>query len=297
MRYLGRFAPSPTGPLHFGSLLAALASYLDARHQQGQWFVRIENLDPPREVPGAADSILRTLEKFGLYWDGPVIYQIHRTDYYNEVLKQLKCKNLTYPCHCSRSALKQRNALNQYDRYCTNNPPRQDEPLAIRVRFLSEYHCFKDRIQGTKKSTPFSNGDFIVLRRDQLFAYQLAVVADDEAQGISHVVRGADLLEETFAQIELQKHLGFRIHQYAHIPLAVTAQGQKLSKQNLAPSIENLPVIPTLLSALEFLGQALPPEPLSQSIESLLNWASQHWRIDLVPTHAKIIQTDSQTGS
>lgn len=294
---MGRFAPSPTGPLHFGSLLAALASYLDAKHQQGKWLVRIENLDPPREIPGAADNILRTLEKFGLSWDGPILYQIDRTDYYHELLVQLKSKNLTYPCNCSRSALKQRNALTHYDRHCAKNPPIHHQPLAVRARFLSEFHCFNDRIQGIKKSNPFSNGDFIVLRRDQLFAYQLAVVADDEAQGINHIVRGADLLEETYAQIELQKHLGFRNHQYAHIPLAINAQGQKLSKQNLAPPIAHLTVIPTLLSALKFLGQELPPEPLYQPLESLLNWAIDQWRIESVPAQVQIIQNTTQTGS
>jgi glutamyl-Q tRNA(Asp) synthetase len=297
LTYTGRFAPSPTGPLHFGSLLAALASYLDAKHQQGRWLVRIENLDPPREVPGAADSILRTLETFGLHWQGEVLYQIDRYDYYHSILGQLKHKDLVYPCNCSRSALKQRHAIDRYDRYCVSHPPKQHQPHAIRARFLSEKHCFTDRIQGIKKSNPDTNGDFIVFRRDQLFAYQLAVVADDEAQGISHIVRGVDLLQETFAQLELQKHLGFTTPQYAHIPLAITTQGQKLSKQNLAPSIEHLPVIPTLVSALTFLGQNLPPEPLSLSSETLLNWASQHWRVEQIPIDPIMIHTATQTGS
>ncbi|WP_151671828.1 tRNA glutamyl-Q(34) synthetase GluQRS [Nitrincola schmidtii] len=297
MSYTGRFAPSPTGPLHFGSLLAALASYLDARHQQGRWLVRIENLDPPREVPGAADAILRTLDKFGLHWDDSVLYQSERNDYYHSIISQLRRNDLAYPCSCSRSALKQRHALEHYDRYCVSHPPKPDAPHAIRARFLSEQHCFTDRIQGIKTSHSSNHGDFIVFRRDQLFAYQLAVVADDEAQGVSHIVRGADLLQETFAQLELQKHLGFTSPQYAHIPLAITAQGQKLSKQNLAPSIEHLPVIATLVSALTFLGQDLPPEPLSLSAQSLLNWASQHWQIKQIPIHSIMINTATQTGS
>ena len=297
MTYTGRFAPSPTGPLHFGSLLAALASYLDAKHQQGRWLVRIENLDPPREVPGAADAILRTLETFGLHWQGEVVYQLDRYDYYHSILNQLQQKDLAYPCSCSRSALKQRQAIKRYDRHCVSHPPKQQEPHAIRARFLSEQHYFTDRIQAIQKSNPETEGDFIVYRRDQLFAYQLAVVADDQAQGVNHIVRGADLLQETFAQQELQKHLDFYTPQYAHIPLAITAQGQKLSKQNLAPSIEHLPVVPTLVSALRFLGQDLPPEPLSLSTESLLNWAIQHWRIEQIPIAPIIINTATQMGS
>lgn len=295
MSYTGRFAPSPTGPLHFGSLLAALASYLDARHQQGQWLVRIENLDPPREVPGAADSILRTLEKFGLTWDGAVLYQIERYDYYHSILSELKHNKLAYPCNCSRSVLIQRNAINCYDRHCIRHPPKLDQSHAIRASFLTKHHSFKDRIQGLKTNDPLKSGDFIIYRRDQLFAYQLAVVADDQAQGVNQVVRGSDLLDETFAQLELHKHLGFSHPEYAHIPLAITPTGQKLSKQNLAPAIEHLPPVPTLLFALKFLGQEVPAEPLSMTVESLLNWAIHHWRIEQVPVHPVTINTAIQT--
>ncbi len=288
MSYTGRFAPSPTGPLHFGSLLAALASYLDAKHQQGRWFVRIENLDPPREQAGASDSILRTLEAYGLHWDGSVIYQSDRQALYTSLLKHLHDSGHSYPCGCSRSTLKQRQALKRYDRHCILTPPDKSKPHAIRARFDTSQPSFIDAVQGQVLCPQEHTGDFIIYRRDQLFAYQLAVVADDHAQGISHVVRGADLLYETFAQHELQKHLNYEQPNYAHIPIAVSASGQKLSKQNLAPAIDELPVIPTLLKALSVLGQARPPQSCQQSTETLLHWASQHWQIDHIPNTTAI---------
>lgn len=289
MSYTGRFAPSPTGPLHFGSLLAALASYLDARHRQGRWLVRIENLDPPREIPGAADAILQTLETFGLHWDGSVIYQIDRHEYYLSILDQLRKKNLAYPCNCSRSELKQRHALQHYDLKCWHTPPTTAlNTCAYRSRILNNALSFSDCILGKQSAAPDHIGDFIVYRRDQLFAYQLAVVADDAAQGVTHIVRGADLLQETYAQLQLQQHLDFHTPTYAHIPLAVTDQGQKLSKQNRAPSIQEQPVVPLLIKALSFLGQTLPDDPHSLSGESLLHWSSQHWCIENVPKRLTI---------
>lgn len=288
MSYTGRFAPSPTGSLHFGSLLAALASYLDAKHQQGRWLVRIENLDPPREIPGAADAILRTLEAFGLHWDDSVIYQIDRRDYYLSLLDQLRSQKLAYPCGCSRSQLKHRNALHHYDQKCWYNPPILNQSCAFRARMLDASLNFEDRILG-KQSVPTNDlGDFIIYRRDQLVAYQLAVVADDVAQGITHIVRGADLLQETYAQLQLQQHLGFPRPTYAHIPLAVTGQGQKLSKQNHAPPIEGHSAVALLTQALEVLGQLLPQDPLSLSIESLLHWSTKHWCIENVPKRLTI---------
>ncbi|KDE38705.1 glutamyl-Q-tRNA synthetase [Nitrincola lacisaponensis] len=283
MSYTGRFAPSPTGPLHFGSLLAALASYLDAKQQQGRWLLRIENLDPPREMPGATDSILRTLDKFGLHWDGEVIQQSQRNDYYNSLVCQLQTDKLAYRCSCSRSQLKQRHALHCYDGRCWQHPPPSDQPHAIRARFMRKTLRFSDRILGEQSLQPEHQGDFIIFRRDQLFAYQLAVVADDAAQGVTHVVRGADLLQETFAQLQLQQHLSLPTPSYAHLPLALNPAGQKLSKQNLAPAIESRPVIPTLLKALRFLQQPLPPEPFSLTVESLLQWAVRHWSVEQIP--------------
>lgn len=289
MSYTGRFAPSPTGPLHFGSLLAALASYLDAKSQQGQWLVRIENLDPPREVPGAADSILRTLDRFGFEWDQTVVFQSDREDYYRSILQQLIERKLAYPCSCSRTALKARKAFEQYDQHCLKYPPDPALPLAIRARITEQRLHFKDRIQGAQTADPSELGDFIIFRRDQLFAYQLAVVADDIAQGVNHIVRGADLLRETFAQIQLYQHLNLPTPSYAHIPLALTSQGQKLSKQNLAPSIEQLPIVETLTQALLFLGQQVPENALSFTKESLLEWAISNWRLEGVPKTTAVL--------
>lgn len=283
MIYTGRFAPSPTGPLHFGSLLAALASYLDAKHRRGRWLVRIENLDPPREVPGAADSILSTLDQYGLHWDGQIEYQIERQDFYHSLLNDLKANQLAYPCHCSRSQLKQRHALRVYDQQCWFYPPDVNLSCAFRARRTTRDLHFHDRILGFQQLNPNTLGDFVVYRRDQLFAYQLAVVADDMAQGVNHIVRGSDLLQETFAQLQLQQHLGFATPEYAHIPIAVNAQGQKLSKQNLATSIEQQPIIKTLIKALTFLQQPLPPEPFEHTTETLLHWSTKHWCIDQIP--------------
>ncbi|QEW05521.1 tRNA glutamyl-Q(34) synthetase GluQRS [Nitrincola iocasae] len=283
MSYTGRFAPSPTGPLHFGSLLAALASYLDAKHQQGRWLLRIENPDPLREQPGATDQILYTLDTYGLHWDGEVIYQNQRQDYYQHLLEKLIQQDLAYPCDCSRKQLKLRNALQHYDRHCLKHPPDKQAQTAIRARYTLENLCFNDRILGIQQANNCVQGDFIIFRRDGLFAYQLAVVADDHAQKINQVVRGADLLQETFAQIQLQQHLNLTSPDYAHIPLATTADGQKLSKQNLAPALENRNPAIELLQALRILNQELPPEPLSQTVESLLQWAISHWHIERVP--------------
>lgn len=292
MSYTGRFAPSPTGPLHFGSLLAALASYLDAKHQQGRWLLRIENPDPLRELPGAADQIRYTLDAFGLHWDGEVIYQNQRQDYYQHLLEHLIHQDLAYPCDCSRKQLKLRNALQHYDRHCLKHPPDTQAQTAIRAKYTLESLCFKDRILGVQHAHERTKGDFVIFRRDGLFAYQLAVVADDHDQKVNQVVRGADLLRETFPQLQLQHHLGFTPPAYAHIPLATTANGQKLSKQNLAPPLDNAHPVADLVLALRFLNQDIPPEPLSLTVESLLQWAISHWHIHKVPvTQAIPIET------
>lgn len=268
--------------------MAALASYLDARHQQGRWLLRIENPDPLREQPGAADQIRYTLDAFGLHWDSEVIYQIQRQEHYQHLLKQLIQQDMAYPCSCSRKQLKLRNALQHYDQYCLKHPPNKCEQTAIRARYTLEGLYFNDRILGFQQATYSSKGDFIIFRRDGLFAYQLAVVADDHDQNINQVVRGADLLQETFAQLQLQQHLGFKPPSYAHIPLATTADGQKLSKQNFATPLDNNNPIFELLRALRFLKQDIPPEPLNHTVESLLQWAISHWRIDKVPATQSI---------
>ncbi|MBN3564168.1 tRNA glutamyl-Q(34) synthetase GluQRS [Aliamphritea spongicola] len=290
MTYTGRFAPSPTGPLHFGSLLAALASYLDARHHNGQWLVRIEDLDPPREAAGASDAILRCLENFGFEWDGEVIYQSQRHEYYREHLQLLIAGQNAYYCNCSRQQLRQRSGSHLYDGYCLTHPPAGSEGCAIRCRVPAtanpENATFSDRIQGLQLA--YCSEDFVLFRRDGFFAYQLAVVLDDAVQKITHVVRGSDLLDSTPKQLQLQQRLNLPDLSYAHIPVAANDQGQKLSKQTFARALDDEPV-PQLLAALEFLGQQ-PPATLSGcNKEDILAWAIQHWQINNVPAQASII--------
>ncbi|MDO8294503.1 MAG: tRNA glutamyl-Q(34) synthetase GluQRS [Gallionella sp.] len=281
--YLGRFAPSPTGPLHFGSLAAAVGSYLDAKHHHGTWLVRIEDLDTPRCVPGATDDILRTLEAFGLYWDGEVIYQSQRSAAYEEALQQLQIIGSVYPCACTRKEIAD-SALHGidgpvYPGTCRNGVPAGREGRAWRVRTNSEPAEFDDALQGPIAQHLESEiGDFVVKRADGMFAYQLAVVVDDAFQGITHVVRGADLLYSTPRQIYLQRLLGLTTPTYMHLPIAVNAQGEKLSKQTLAPAITADDVIATLIAVLEFLRQQPPAELRQGSVEEVLGWAVAHWQ-------------------
>lgn len=284
MQPVGRFAPSPTGPLHFGSLLAALASYLDIRARKGRWLVRIEDLDPPREQPGASTHILKTLEAFGLCWDGDVVYQSQRHSLYQEALGQLRQLNLTYPCNCSRKQLRTRGAQG-YDGYCLQHPPASLDHCAFRVTHPEGTQFFADRIQGRREyQWQGHQGDFVIFRRDGLFAYQLAVVVDDAEQGITDILRGSDLIDETPHQLLLQSHLGYAQPSYAHIPVITNAEGQKLSKQNLAPAISGHERQHLLLRALRLLGQDPPAELEAATTEELLQWAIVHWHIARVPT-------------
>ncbi|RDE18052.1 tRNA glutamyl-Q(34) synthetase GluQRS [Motiliproteus coralliicola] len=282
--YIGRFAPSPTGSLHFGSLLAALASYLDARSQQGRWLVRMEDLDPPREVPGAADQILHTLETFGFEWDGPVWYQSQRHPDYQQVLEQLIATGAAYGCDCSRSQILLRKSR-VYDGYCRQRQPiESDLPLAIRLCVDDETIVFTDAIQGPQRQQLATEvGDFVIRRRDGLFAYQLAVVIDDAAQGVNQVVRGYDLLSSTARQIHLQQQLELPTPSYAHIPILVNAMGQKLSKQTYASAIDATNPGPSLYQALQLLGQQ-PPESLRQAqAHEILTWGCEHWQLTQIP--------------
>lgn len=286
MAYTGRFAPSPTGPLHFGSLLAALASYLDARAHQGRWLLRIEDLDPPREMPGACDRILQSLDSFGLHWDDSIIWQSQRLDIYQDILDQLIRQGDGYYCQCSRTQLRKRSGSSLYDGYCFNHPPENNEGAAVRC------HCpedtpFTDRILG-QQQFPELREDFVMFRRDGFFAYQLAVTVDDAAQNISHIVRGSDLLDSTPKQLQLQRLLGYRQPQYAHIPVASNADGQKLSKQTFARALDDSRPVPQLIAALDFLGQQ-PPRTLQQAdIGTILNWATEHWDIHKIPAQIAI---------
>lgn len=289
---VGRFAPSPTGPLHFGSLLAALASYLDIRARKGHWLVRIEDLDPPREQPGAAEHILRTLEAFGLHWDGEVIYQSQRHTLYQDALEQLRQHGLAYPCNCSRKQLKLRGA-NGYDGYCLNHPPKSLEHCAFRVMHPAGSQTFCDHIQGPRHyDWQGHEGDFVIFRRDGLFAYQLAVVVDDAEQGVTDILRGSDLIDETPHQLLLQTHLNYPHPSYAHIPVITNRDGQKLSKQNLAPAITPQARQQLLFNALTLLGQQPPAELVEATVDELLQWGERHWKLDQIPAVLSLQQEE-----
>ena len=287
MSYRGRFAPSPTGPLHFGSLVAALASYLDARRHGGEWLLRMEDLDRPREVHGAADDILRTLEAFGLTWDGEVVYQSRREEAYREAATQLRDTGLLYPCACSRKQILAHGLYGAegpvYPGNCRYGMPPGSSRRSLRVHTTAEEISLRDRIQGCiTQSLERDVGDFIVHRADGLFAYQLAVVVDDAWQHISDVVRGADLLLSTPRQIYLQDLLQLPRLRYAHLPVAVDSTGRKLSKQLAAQPVLSDNPAPALYAALRHLGQLLPPERTERP-EEILYWAIEHWSIDDIP--------------
>lgn len=289
VRYRGRFAPSPTGPLHFGSLVAAVGSYLDARNRSGEWLVRIEDLDPPREVVGASKLILETLERYGFEWDGPVLYQSRRHDIYLEILAQLEREGLTYRCSCSRKQIaEQADRLGLpsgvYPGTCRNRQASPHRPHAIRLLSEGPETSFEDALQGTiRQDVEREVGDFVLHRADGLFAYQLAVVVDDALQGITDIVRGSDLLDSTPRQIVLQQRLGYPTPRYAHLPVAVNADGQKLSKQTFATALDPANPVPSLCKALGFLGQQPPVELLQADLDSLWHWAIEHWQAEAVP--------------
>lgn len=284
--YIGRFAPSPSGLLHFGSLVAAVASFLDARAHRGRWLLRMEDLDPAREPPQAAAHILRTLEAFSLHWDGEVLYQSTRLTAYREALAQLHSQGLIYACDCTRQQIQAMGGI--YDNRCRQRQTAVQHG-ALRVQIPDRTIVFDDLIQGTQAQELMREcGDFVLLRKDGLFAYQLAVVVDDAWQNITHVVRGADLLPSTARQICLQHYLAYPTPRYAHIPVAVNAAQQKLSKQHFATPIDHSKPSPLLMQALQFLGQAAPASLAQAHPEALLQWASEHWDIQAVPKLANI---------
>ncbi len=288
-RYRGRFAPSPTGPLHFGSLVAALGSYLEARHRQGEWLVRMEDLDPPREIPGASRLILETLERFGFEWDGPVWFQSQRHEVYMEVLSQLQHNGMAYRCGCSRKMIaeqmkQQGLAPGIYPGNCRTRPASQHQRHAIRLLTEGQQAAFEDTLQGDiSQDVEREVGDFVLRRADGLFAYQLAVVVDDAEQGVTHVVRGSDLLDSTPRQIVLQRQLELPSPNYLHLPVAVNAQGQKLSKQTFAPAVDPDNPLPALWEGLRFLGQRPPHELLEGDLVSFWQWAVSHWQAASLP--------------
>lgn len=289
MQYIGRYAPSPTGPLHFGSLVAAVASYCDAKANHGKWLLRIEDVDKPREVKGAADIILQQLEAFGFEWDGDVSYQSQRHAHYADALNQLQKQQITYPCTCTRKEIA--DSSHQlgvegliYPKTCLQHAIKPNTPAAFRVKTPSQIISFKDTIQGNiAQALDKDLGDFVLKRADGFFTYQLAVVIDDAAQGVTHIVRGADLLNSTPRQLYLQQLLGLTRPTYAHVPVATNQAGEKLSKQTKAPAIDTQLIGQNLFDALSFLGQQPPVEIKTNSPAEIWNWAIEHWRLNKVP--------------
>ena len=292
--YIGRFAPSPSGELHFGSLIAALGSYLQARARQGRWLVRIEDIDPPREVPGAADTILRQLEHYGLHWDGDVLWQSQRHHAYREALAWLHEQGLSYYCTCTRARIQSIGAI--YDGHCRELHHGPDN-AAVRIRQQHPVTQFTDLLRGIiHADEKLAREDFIIHRRDGLFAYNLAVVVDDHFQGVSEIVRGADLIEPTVRQISLYQLFGWKVPDYIHLPLALNPQGAKLSKQNHAPALPKGDPRPVLIAALHFLGQQAEAHWQDFSVEQILQSAVKNWRLTAVPESAIVNSTFSNAS-
>lgn len=306
VQYRGRFAPSPSGHLHFGSLITALASYLEAKKNNGTWLVRIEDIDPPREKQGASAHILKTLDAFGLHWDEDILFQSTQTDYYQHIIEQLFAEHHCYYCQCTRAKIKANGGI--YQGHC-RHLNLDNNQNAIRVINQVQIDQYSDLIQGQVQcNKALAKEDFIIRRKDGLFAYQLAVVADDIYQNISHVIRGCDLLEPTARQLSFYQLLSNKVFNhlfqskqdknhlsenikapvFGHIPLAVTEQGYKLSKQNKAPAIDNHKPQPALFAALQFLGQQPPNDLKHLPVDEIIQWAITHWQLDSVPKKQEI---------
>ena len=293
--YVGRFAPSPTGPLHFGSLLAGVASYLESHRHDGRWLVRIEDIDPPREQAGASEQIVAALELYGFEWDGPLVYQSASDSQHRQAINELVRNGLAYQCGCSRRDLADvsRGPLGLiYPGICRSGSDAKE--TATRVRTNDEPVMFDDGLQGTQSLRLESeSGDFVILRRDGLVSYQLAVAVDDHLQGVTEIVRGIDLMDSTPRQIWMQQCLGLHTPAYQHIPVAVHAGGSKLSKLTGAEGISLTSVEPVLIAALDALGQQPPVELVDASLAEIWAWASQHWQIDVL-SGLTAISTDEQ---
>ncbi|WP_199610557.1 tRNA glutamyl-Q(34) synthetase GluQRS [Flocculibacter collagenilyticus] len=298
--YRGRFAPSPSGPLHFGSLIAALGSFLQAKSQQGKWLVRIDDIDPPREQAGAASLILSSLEAFGLHWDESVVYQSQRHHQYDEVLTWLKQQGAIYPCDCTRKQIMAKGGV--YDGTCKSKTY-VSSPHALRLNNKHPVPHFYDQLRGNITiAHEFAAEDFIIHRKDGLYAYQLAVVVDDIEQGITEVVRGADLIEPTVRQLTLYQLFNAPTPSYIYLPLASQKVGFKLSKQNHAPALNNQQPLLELVKALQFFNLMVPkefialahtnysaPSKLKNDINDLLNWAIGQWSLDTLPKDKEIV--------
>lgn len=276
--YRGRFAPSPTGDLHFGSLVAAVASYLDARINQGEWLVRIEDIDPPREVPGSALRIIEDLDRFGMKPDGNVLYQSAQIARYEEIVQWLIDESAAYWCGCSRADIPDSGI---YPGTCRRGLPRGRKPRSVRIKVDSRLISFDDQVQGRIETRlDESIGDFVIRRADGLHAYQLAVVVDDGFQNISHIVRGADLLDSTPRQVFLQQKLGLSTPVYAHVPIVLGDQNEKLSKRLQSDPLTRRSPAGALGAALRHLGHH---PPATTSLDALWKWALANWDLARVP--------------
>ncbi|WP_413043158.1 tRNA glutamyl-Q(34) synthetase GluQRS [Pseudomonas sp. YJ42] len=279
--YVGRFAPTPSGYLHFGSLIAALASYLDARAAGGRWLLRMEDLDPPREMPGAQSAILQALETYGFEWDGRMVRQSERLDTYNAVIDRLWRDGDAYACICSRKQLQPFAGL--YPGFC-RDAGRDLKDSAIRLRVPDREYAFTDRLQGEfRQHIGREVGDFVIRRRDGLIAYQLAVVLDDAWQGVTDIVRGADLLDSTPRQLYLQELLGLPQPRYLHVPLIIQPDGHKLGKRYRSPPLQPEEATPLLLRALRALGQPTVSELDDAHPSEILAWAIPRWGAERIP--------------
>ncbi|MGR9105759.1 MAG: tRNA glutamyl-Q(34) synthetase GluQRS [Gammaproteobacteria bacterium] len=299
--YHGRFAPSPTGPLHIGSFLTAVASFLDARSKQGCWHLRIDDLDTARNQPGAATRILQILESAGLTWDGPVLYQSQQLEKYQVALETLQSHGLLYRCTCSRKELSEvpgnASATTVYPGICRikNSDPKR--PHAIRIKITGAPIAFQDRAQGYfEQNLAAEVGDFILRRRDRIVAYQLAVVIDDASQQINHVVRGIDLIDSTPRQIYLHSLLGLPVPAYCHIPLLVDRQGVKLSKQTGAAAVQETQLSGVVLKVLQLLNHAPPKEMHRAPARELLQWGIHNWDMENLARSAKTLSENACLG-
>ncbi|HPT50289.1 MAG TPA: tRNA glutamyl-Q(34) synthetase GluQRS [Accumulibacter sp.] len=296
-RYRGRFAPSPSGPLHFGSLVAAVGSYLDARSAGGEWLLRIEDVDKQRTQTGAAEAIRRTLDAFAFEWDGEVVVQSRRAPLYREALTRLRALDAVYPCACSRREIAARAPATAvdggavYPGTCRDGVTDGRPARAWRLRVPDREIGFDDRVQGeVRQNLARVVGDFVLLRADGPFAYQLAVVVDDAAQGINAVVRGVDLLDSTPRQIWLQRCLGLPTPSYAHLPVVTNDAGEKLSKQTRAAAVDPAAGSAALAAALRFLGHAVPSAVAAGSLADFWRWAIANWSMARVPARGGAVQ-------
>jgi len=283
--YTGRFAPSPTGSLHLGSLYTALASFLDARANQGKWLLRIDDIDSFRQHPEAIEGIIEALQVYGLIWDGDIYYQSQHLEQYQAIVSKLLDQQKAYPCICSRKQLAE-NPSPIYPGYCRAIKRKETIAHAVRIKVKALDVGFDDTLQGEKNyQLDQQIGDFIIKRKDNIFAYQLAVVVDDYLQGVTDVVRGLDLLNSTPKQLYLQKTLSYPHPRYSHVPIIVNSSGQKLSKQTCAQAVSLDNPTQTLYLLLEYLQQYPPRSLKKSSIKRILDWAVEHWNYQQLKYH------------